>query len=104
MNRLTVDERRRANELRRLSTTLGAPRALAVEELGERTGAGWGRNARLATLITVILGGVLALLQLAHDVFPATGVREEQVEAVEEGATALQRANGKWELVGVGSA
>src|SRR5919204_1418118 len=66
MNRLTVDERRRANELRRLSTTLGAPRALAVEELGERTGAGWGRNARLATLITVILGGVLALLQLAQ--------------------------------------
>jgi len=66
MNRLTVDERRRATELRRLSTTLGAPRALAVEELGERTGAGWGRNARLATLITVILGGVLALLQLAQ--------------------------------------
>jgi hypothetical protein len=66
MNRLTVDERRRANELRRVSTTLGASRALAVEELGGRTGAGWGRNARLATLITVILGGVLALLQLAH--------------------------------------
>ena len=66
MNRLTVDERRRANELRRLSTTLGAPRALAVEELGERTSVAWGRNARLATLITVILGGVLALLQLAQ--------------------------------------
>ena len=66
MNRLTVDERRRANELRRLSTTLGPPRALAVEELGERTAAGWGRNARLATLITVILGGVLALFQLAQ--------------------------------------
>ena len=66
MNRLTVDERRRANELRRLSTTLGAPRALAVEELAERTSVAWGRNARLATLITVILGGVLALLQLAQ--------------------------------------
>ena len=66
MNRLTVDERRRANELRRLSTTLGAPRALAVDELSDRTGAGWGRNARLATLVTVILGGVLALLQLAQ--------------------------------------
>ena len=66
MNRLTVDERRRANELRRLRTTPGAPRALAVEDLHERTGAGWGRNARLATLITVILGGAFALLQLAQ--------------------------------------
>jgi hypothetical protein len=66
MNRLTVDERRRANELRRVSATLGAPRALAVADLSERTGAGWGRNARLVTLITVILGGVLALLQLAQ--------------------------------------
>ena len=66
MNRLTADERRRAHELRRLSTTLGAPRAVAIEDLHERTSAGWGRNARLATLVTVIVGGALALLQLAQ--------------------------------------
>jgi hypothetical protein len=64
MNRLTVDERRRANELRRVGPTSLAPRALVLDDL--RVGAGWRRNARVATLISLALGGVLALLQLAH--------------------------------------
>ena len=64
MNRLTVDERRRTNELRRVSATTGASR-VSVDHLEDRT-AGWGRNARVATLVTVALGGALALLQLAQ--------------------------------------
>ncbi len=64
MNRMTVDERRRANELRRIGATIRAPRAVAIEDL--RVGAGWKRNVRVATLVTLALGGVLALLQLAH--------------------------------------
>jgi hypothetical protein len=64
MNRLTVDERRRANELRRVGTTRLAPRALVLDDL--RVGTGWRRNARVATLISLVLGGVLVLLQLAH--------------------------------------
>jgi hypothetical protein len=64
MNRLTVDERRRANELRRLGATSRGPRAITVEHLQPRTG--WGRNARVATLITVALGGAAALFQLAQ--------------------------------------
>jgi hypothetical protein len=62
MNRMTGDERRRANELRKMAATSRASRAIAVRDAG----AGWGRNARLATLITLILGGLLAVLQLAQ--------------------------------------
>ena len=65
MNRLTVDERRRANELRRVAVTTRAPQAITVEHLEPR-GAGWGRNARIATLVTLALGGALALVQLAQ--------------------------------------
>ena len=65
MNRLTVDERRRANELRRVGATIGAHRAVTVEHLEQR-GTGWGRNARVVTLITVALVATLALLQLAQ--------------------------------------
>jgi len=61
MTRMTADERRRANELRKMPAT-SASRAVAVRD----TSAGWGRNARLATLITLILGGLLAVLQLAQ--------------------------------------
>jgi len=64
MNRLTVDERRRANELRRMGATTRPPRALVLDDL--RVGTGWRRNARVATLISLVLGGVLVLLQLAH--------------------------------------
>ena len=66
MNRLTVDERRRANELRRLGATTRTSRVVAVEEFQRDTAATWGRNARFATLITLVLGGLLALLQLAQ--------------------------------------
>jgi hypothetical protein len=64
MNRLTVDERRRANELRRMGAVRRAPRALAFEDVG--IGTGWKRNARVATLISLVLGGILVLLQFAH--------------------------------------
>jgi hypothetical protein len=64
MNRLTVDERRRANELGRMGATTRPPRALAIEDL--RVSASWKRNARVATVIALALGGVFALLQLAH--------------------------------------
>ena len=66
MNRLTVDERRRANELRRLGATTRASQVVAVEEFQRGTAAAWGRNARVATLITLVLAGLLALLQLAQ--------------------------------------
>jgi hypothetical protein len=65
MNRLTVDERRRANELRRVAATTRAPRAVTLDQLEPR-GAGWGRNARIATLVTLALGGALAVVQLAQ--------------------------------------
>jgi hypothetical protein len=70
MNRLTTDERRRANELRRLNATPPASRAIALDRLPHRAEAGWGRNARVALTITVLLGAALALLQLA----PALGL------------------------------
>jgi hypothetical protein len=65
MSRLTADERRRANELRRVSATRRAPRAIMVEHF-ESHAAGWGRGARFATLVTVAAGAVLALAQLAQ--------------------------------------
>ena len=64
MNRLTVDERRRANELRTNGRYSPGAGALAFEDVG--IGAGWRRNARVATLISLVLGGVLVLLQFAH--------------------------------------
>ena len=66
MNRLTVDERRRANELRKMGPTSRASRVVAVEGFPRGADAGWGRNARIATLITLVLGSLLALLQLAQ--------------------------------------
>jgi hypothetical protein len=65
MSRLTADERRRTNELRRLGTTRPAPRAIAVDRL-EQPPEGWGRSARVATLVTVALGGLLAVVHLAQ--------------------------------------
>jgi len=64
MTRLTPDERRRANELRRSSTRGNAPRALVFDD--PRMRLGLKRNARLAALLTLVVGGVLVLLQLAH--------------------------------------
>ena len=66
MNRLTVDERRRMNELRRLSTTGRTPRAVTADGLAHQAGPHWGRGARLASLITIVLGGALVLIQLAE--------------------------------------
>jgi len=68
MNRLTADERRRANELRRMGTTARAPRALAVADFDRSIPASWIRNARVGTLITLALGALLAFLQLAQTV------------------------------------
>jgi hypothetical protein len=65
MNRLTPDERRRSNELRRTNTTPRGSRAIALDRLAHRTEVGWGRNARVAIAITVVLGAILALLQFA---------------------------------------
>ena len=65
MSRLTADERRRANELRRLGARMRAPRVVTIEQLEPREAA-WGRGARVTTLVTLALGGALALLQLAQ--------------------------------------
>jgi hypothetical protein len=65
MPRLTTNERRRANELRQHGAAVRTPRAVTVDQLNART-EGWGRSARVATLVTVAVGGVLAVVQLAH--------------------------------------
>ena len=65
MSRLTADERRRANELRRLGARMRGPRVVTIEHLEPRE-VGWGRGARVTTLVTVALGGALALLHLAQ--------------------------------------
>jgi len=65
MSRLTADERRRANDLRRLGARMRAARVVTIEHLEPRE-AGWGRGARVTTLVTVALGGALALLHLAQ--------------------------------------
>jgi len=44
MSRLTADERRRANELRRLGARMRAPRVVTIEHLEPRE-VGWGRGA-----------------------------------------------------------
>ncbi len=66
MNRLTVDERRRANELRRLSATAQTSHTLTVDHVPTPSDAHWGRSARLATLITIVLGGALAIFHFAQ--------------------------------------
>ena len=63
MNRLTAEERRRAAELRRTSQGR-EPRAIAVGTVSRpesRT-----RSARMAALVTIALGGALALIQLGQ--------------------------------------
>ena len=64
MNRLTAEERRRAAELRRASQTR-QPRAIALDTLEQRPESR-ARSARTAALVTLALGGVLALIQLGH--------------------------------------
>ena len=68
MSQLTADERRRANELRRLGAKMSAARAITIEHLegSEAAEAGWGRGARVTILVTVALGAALALVQLAQ--------------------------------------
>jgi len=68
MSRLTADERRRANELRRIGAKMSVPRAITIEHLEAREAgeAAWGRGARVTTLVTVALGAALALVQLAQ--------------------------------------
>jgi hypothetical protein len=64
MNRLTAEERRRAAELRRTSQ-LREPRAIAVGTLPHRPESRT-RSARVAALVTIALGGALALIQLGQ--------------------------------------
>jgi hypothetical protein len=65
MSRLTADERRRANELRRNHAAGRMPRAVTVDQLQART-EGWGLGARIATLVAVGAGGLFAVAQLAE--------------------------------------
>ncbi len=64
MSRLTADERRRTNELRRVPATRPAASAVMVDELQPHPG--WGRGARVATLVTVAVVGLAAVAQLAQ--------------------------------------
>lgn len=64
MNRLTAEERRRAAELRRTRQTR-QPRAILVETLQQRPESR-ARSARLAALVTIALGGAMALIQLGQ--------------------------------------
>ncbi|HEX3175760.1 MAG TPA: hypothetical protein VHZ49_03725 [Methylomirabilota bacterium] len=64
MNRLTADERRRAAELRR-SSQARAPRALTLEDVAPRPESRT-RSARVAALVTIALGGAIALIELGH--------------------------------------
>jgi hypothetical protein len=66
MNRLTAEERRRAAELRRTSQGR-EPRVIAVGALPQRPESRM-RSARVAALVTVALGGALALIQLAQQI------------------------------------
>ena len=65
MNRLTADERRRANELRQIQAARRAARAVTLDEMQSHD-EGWKRSARVATLVTVGAGGAIALLELAQ--------------------------------------
>jgi hypothetical protein len=64
MNRLTAEERRRAAELRRTSQ-LREPRAITLGALPHRPESRT-RSARIAALVTIALGGALALIQLGQ--------------------------------------
>jgi hypothetical protein len=64
MNRLTAEERRRAAELRRTSQTR-QPGAIAVQTVPSRPESR-ARSARVAALVTIALGGAMALIQLGH--------------------------------------
>jgi hypothetical protein len=64
MNRLTAEERRRAAELRRTSQ-VRETRVIAVGTLAQRPESRT-RSARMAALVTIALGGALALIQLGQ--------------------------------------
>jgi hypothetical protein len=64
MSRLTVEERRRAAELRRTSQSR-QPRVITLETLPQRPESR-ARSARVAALVTIALGGVMALIQLGQ--------------------------------------
>jgi hypothetical protein len=64
MNRLTAEERRRAAELRRTSQARPS-RAIAVQTVASRPESR-ARSARVAALVTIALGGALALIQLGQ--------------------------------------
>jgi hypothetical protein len=64
MNRLTTEERRRAAELRRTSQTRQA-HAVAVGTVPQHPESRT-RSARVAALVTIALGGALALIQLGQ--------------------------------------
>lgn len=65
MNRLTAEERRRAADLRRASQTR-EPRAITLGTLPPRSESR-ARSARVATLVTVALGGAMVLIQLVQE-------------------------------------
>jgi hypothetical protein len=60
MNRLTADERRRANELR-VQATRRVARAVTADQLAQRQG--WERNARRAAIVGL---GAAATYAVAH--------------------------------------
>jgi hypothetical protein len=64
MSRLTTEERRRAAELRRTSQLREAP-VLPIETVAHRPERRT-RSARIAALVTVAVGGVVALFELGH--------------------------------------
>jgi hypothetical protein len=66
MSRLTTEERRRAAELRRTSQTR-QPRAIAVETVPQHPETR-ARSARVAALVTIALGGALALIQIGQQI------------------------------------
>lgn len=65
MSRLTVEERRRAAELRRAGQAR-EPRVIALDTLAPRSESR-ARSARVATLVTVALGGAMVLIQLVQE-------------------------------------
>ena len=64
MNRLTAEERRRAAELRR-TNQLRESRAMAIGTLPHGPESRR-RSARVAALVTIALGGALALIELGQ--------------------------------------
>jgi hypothetical protein len=60
MSRLTVDERRRANELRTREIQRRVPRAVAHVDAGAR---GWEKGARRAAAIGIGLAATFAVFQ-----------------------------------------